>query len=380
MTTNKLRIQQEADRCVKCALCLPHCPTYQLFNNENESPRGRIAFMDAVAKEQLPQKNTDYLDHCLACGACERVCPSDVHYLSLLANTRALIKPPLSITLHLLLQLVRWPWHKTQGLLRLFRGLRQLRLHRLIPCLAYLAFLSRKPLKQLNTPQKTTFDLFTGCFGTVFETETLHATIQLFHQLGYAINLPKEQTCCGALHRYAGRSKSQKKLTAKNQACFKQPTLVCRSGCARELKRSLPVTNLYERLLQHDFSTQPHHAIALLHSPCTCTDRIPITQLLQRIPQLTVIPLADQTCCGAAGSYFMTHPNIAHALARPLLDSILRYQADYLITSNLGCRLQWQHTLRKENIEVMHPLDLLARVGLIINAVDGRHEKPSSTH
>ena len=70
----------DADKCVKCALCLPHCPTYRVSKDEGESPRGRIALMQGLAtgKLELTPRVEAHLDQCLACRACEAVCPAEV--------------------------------------------------------------------------------------------------------------------------------------------------------------------------------------------------------------------------------------------------------------------------------------------------------------
>jgi glycolate oxidase iron-sulfur subunit len=95
-------IQTQASQCVKCGLCLPYCPTYGLTQNENESPRGRIALMHNLATEALvfSPKAHDHIDNCLSCKECERVCPAGVPYESLLLNYRAWEKPKISAPLN----------------------------------------------------------------------------------------------------------------------------------------------------------------------------------------------------------------------------------------------------------------------------------------
>ena len=86
---------EQADLCVKCGLCAPHCPTYALSGMEPESPRGRIAMMTAIADGTVAPSDRarEHLDHCLSCQACEAVCPAKVPYLSLLDSHRALHPP-----------------------------------------------------------------------------------------------------------------------------------------------------------------------------------------------------------------------------------------------------------------------------------------------
>ena len=87
------QLSVETDRCVKCGMCLPECPTYRLAANENESPRGRLALIEGLAQGQLQPDGpmVAHLDHCLNCRRCERVCPSQVRYGHLIDEARTLL-------------------------------------------------------------------------------------------------------------------------------------------------------------------------------------------------------------------------------------------------------------------------------------------------
>src|SRR5579864_7154130 len=93
-TAMRAHITSLADQCVKCGLCLPVCPTYRVGRNEAESPRGRIAFAQALASGRLAATPTltSHLDQCLACMSCEPVCPSHVRYGTLIVATRSLLR------------------------------------------------------------------------------------------------------------------------------------------------------------------------------------------------------------------------------------------------------------------------------------------------
>ena len=82
------------DDCVHCGFCLPTCPTYQLWGEEMDSPRGRIYLMDLAVKGEIPLEGplTEHIDSCLGCMACVTACPSGVQYDRLLESVRPQIE------------------------------------------------------------------------------------------------------------------------------------------------------------------------------------------------------------------------------------------------------------------------------------------------
>lgn len=390
----------DADLCVKCGMCLPHCPTYLDTRHEGDSPRGRIAIMQGLASGKLQPTRSlqEHLDGCLACRACETVCPAEVPYGELIDAGRAelLRRQPKRdrfsrlvaavFTRPRLRRLLAWPLRVYQGIgaqwlvrrLRLLGRGRLARLESLLPRLA-----GRAP--QTSTP---TCDvaLFAGCMGDTFDARTVKDAHALMGRLGIKVDLPKEQTCCGALHQHAGREEPARELARRNAEVFDgySAVLTCASGCGASLKE-------YDRILGGDAGAamagkvqdlsaflherwpagttlNPLSARVAVHTPCTLRNvlRTPgaVSRLLHRIPGVEVVELDPaQHCCGAAGSYFLTQPAMADRLLQRKLDAARDLQPDFIVSGNIGCNLHLAGGLRRAGLagEVLHPVSLLAR-------------------
>lgn len=359
-----------ADRCVQCGLCLPHCPTYQLDRSEAESPRGRIAYVRAVAAGQLaPSAAGDtHLDHCLGCRRCEAACPAGVRYGELLVGARAeqARRQPLPTRTRALLALLARP--------RLLAGLVALRRHlgRALPA-AW-----RGPLPPAPAPvapprsdagQATPMALFTGCIAGPYESPARAALARLLAATGQGVVMPGGQGCCGAAAAHAGDASGAAGLAAANRAAFAgQANVLClASGCQDALARSLhgvaPVEDALaalERVAGALRFRAPAHRVAL-HLPCTQRSVVrsdaALRRLLARVPGLDLVELPDTGCCGAAGLHQLSEPARAAALRAPLLDALAASGARELLSANIGCRL---HLAGGTTIPVRHPIEFLA--------------------
>lgn len=398
-----------------CGLCLPHCPTYRKTGDENESPRGRIALMRALAEGNLPldQRLENHLAQCTACGACERVCPSYVGYAEMLYATRAAIATnrrgsatrrwAQHLVLDGLLTSARGLWvlkillrvyqaSGLQGLLRNSRLLTRLRLTRwdnLLPTSA-----SDRPAftqtRRQAMPTRGKVALFTGCVATVVDAHTLRASVSVLQRLGYEVVLPKNQVCCGALHLHAGDMAKADALMRRNLQAFDDPAIQAiigvASGCtalltqypqhladdpkATEFSHRVHDINrfLVEAPWPQDLRLKPLAKTIAVHEPCTLRNVLrgqdhPYT-LLGRIPQARVVALAEnQFCCGGAGAYMLTQPVMADRLRDDKLASLQQLAPDVLATSNIGCALHLGGGLRALGLkaEVVHPVMLIAR-------------------
>lgn len=395
-------ILELADRCVMCGLCLPHCPTYRLLRNEADSPRGRISLMQALASDKLAVSDSLYthLDRCLDCRACERMCPSKVEYGRLLDATRARLQRPAPKPLQSLLRAVadKDRLKRSAGALRGYqrsglqwlarrsgalKGLELDALEALLPSIPDAVKLNQH--YPAGPGERGEVGLFVGCIGSIMEGETHLATIRLLNALGYGVHIPERQGCCGSLHQHNGDPDRAAALARANIEAFAglqlDAVISTASGCAAQLfeydtlyGESLPVPLyeicdfLHQHWPQEGPALQPQPLRAALHLPCTQRNVLPrpdaVAELLSRIPQLELEPLAgNELCCGAAGSYMLTEPETAAALRQPKLDALKSGESSLLLSNNLGCALHIAGGLQAQgiDIEVMHPVVLLTR-------------------
>lgn len=393
-----------ADLCVKCGLCLPHCPTYGQTQHEGDSPRGRISLMQGLATGALTvtPKLEAHLDGCLSCRACERVCPAKVPYGELIDAGRALLatrKPErtrftklagalLTSSIGLrTLQLLLW-LYRSSGMQRLVRGSGLLRgtlarLESLIPVR------HRKTLPMPPTVTQTeTISLFSGCVGRLVDDETQRSLQRLFEHMGYRVDTPGGQGCCGAIHEHAGLPDDAQRSVARNIEAFGASTCVVHSasGCgatlidyariAADQRAGAAFTAKLDdacKALQHRWPETlkllPLKARIAVHLPCTQRNVLGNTEailaLLRRIPGIELVELdATHQCCGAAGTYFVTQPQMADQLLQRKLDGAAAVQPDYIVSTNVGCSLHIAGGLRRQGgkaPEVLHPATLLAR-------------------
>lgn len=391
----------DADLCVKCGLCLPHCPTYNKTQNENESPRGRIALIQAWAGKHLEasKKLVEHIDNCLLCRSCERACPAVVPYGQLINNFREQIKTQRDSTLavsllkrvshsktaeHLAQSGLKFyqttGLQKTARLLKLPGLLRLDKVDRLLP--DYHEPTPLEPYYPAAIEARGNVGLFIGCMGSLLDHETVDAAITVLTAAGFNVLIPEQQTCCGALDLHAGDAETSRQLAAINCTAFadKNPDAIVSiaSGCGsrmqeyRQTEFAKKVIDISQFLIKSgsDLSNQlaPLTASICLHTPCSLKNVMREEQgalkLLHQIPDIKIMSLpATIQCCGSAGSYMLDHPKMAQGLLSDLLEVALEHQPEYLVSSNIGCALHISAGLRERGIalEVLHPVTLIAR-------------------
>ena len=404
--------------CVHCGLCTAACPTYVELGDENDSPRGRIYLMRAVADERL-ELTTEvrrHLELCLDCRACETACPSGVQYGKLIEPFRVAMEQTAGgakksddwFHRWILFGLFPYPDRLRKALLPA-RIAQKLRLDRLAESLGLLRLLPGRlrqlvemlPPLQKSEPElpdvlpavgkkRARVALFTGCIGDVMFRHTHWATVRVLQQNGCEVVIPKTQACCGAIHFHAGSSEPAREFANLNLDAFDTDSVdaivVNIAGCGAMLKdyghhwhdaRQAERQRFADKVQDiHEFldalglitPTGRLEMTATYHDACHLNHAQRVRQqprnLLEKIPGLRLVELPEtDLCCGAAGTYNLTEPEMAGRLSRRKLDNILSTGARIVVTANAGCLMQIAREARSqgEPIELVHPMDLLDR-------------------
>jgi glycolate oxidase iron-sulfur subunit len=396
--------------CVHCGLCTSSCPTYLELGTEMDSPRGRIYLMRAVTDGRVSAADPEvrrHLDLCLDCRACESACPSGVQYGRLIEPFRlhlARTQPssagpgalqrlalfgltPYAGRMRLALAPLRWMQRfgldrllKRSGLPRLLpRSVRQM--HEMVPRLEPHHGLPE--LLPAEGKRRARVALFLGCAGDAFLPQTALATARVLQRNGCEVWVPRAQVCCGALHYHAAQEEPAKAFARANCAAFadSDAVVVNAAGCGAMLKdyghllddeagRALAakVKDVSEFLTALG-PLKPEHPVPLTatyHDACHLCHaqqiRRPPRQLLEMIPGLRLVPLNEsEICCGAAGSYNITQPDMAERLGERKAANVLDTGARALFTGNVGCLLQIGKHLRRRrpDLWVAHPIEAL---------------------
>ena len=401
----------ELSTCISCGLCLNDCPTFRVLGNEADSPRGRIALMRTLVSTQgAPDASlVEHLDACLVCRACETACPSGVPFGRLMEGAREMVRdrvePPLvtRVALGLGLGMVAHPARLgvITRLVSLYQrlGLRALahRLH-LVPrglrdAEALLPPRIPAPFALRGEPaigtERHHVAFFAGCVMRAAFGESDRATVSVLRKNGCRVSVPRTQVCCGALHTHAGEALEARNLARRNIQAFEAAgaalVIVNAAGCGAQLKS-------YGVLLRDDpqwreraqrFATRVRDVTEFLAdnwivSPRPMSLRIAYQDachlahgqkvrrqprvLLGTIPGVTVLELADgERCCGSAGIYNLTHPDVADELGRMKIAAIERVNPDVVVSANPGCVLQLAAHLDRAgmHVPVRHIVDLL---------------------
>ena len=401
----------ELYNCVHCGLCLNQCPTYRALRLEPESPRGRIHLVKAAAEGRidLTDRFKDHIYLCLLCRACETACPSDVQYGRIAETAREHLGPSGSKFARVIqdfcfTRLLPYPRRLRilAGLLRLYQriGLQKLvrpllstklgKMDAMLPTIPKQFFQPESNVLPAIGPLRARVAMLNGCVMPLLFGEVNAATVRVLQRNGCEIVFPEMQTCCGALNIHNGEQAAAKRMARQNIDAFLaanvDAVIVNAAGCGAAMKD-------YGYLLRDDpndaakanrFSALVKDAGEFLanlglkgklgrleitvtyQDPCHLAHgqriRNQPRSLLRAIPGLELKEMegADH-CCGSAGIYNITHPEMSRHLLEEKMRAVAATKAGAVVAPNPGCMLQLRNGARAfgPDLAVYHLMDLL---------------------
>ncbi len=419
--------KEDIDDCVHCGFCLPACPTYVLWGEEMDSPRGRIYMIKKAAEGEAPLDNRfrQHMDRCLGCMACMTACPSGVEYNKLIEPVRAQIERnlPRSVSENIFrklifatlphparMRLLSFPllMYQKSGLRTLVRtaGISKLLPKRLRAMESLLPDVpsDRHKLPTLIRPEgasRRRVGLLSGCVQQVFFAHVNAATARVLAAEGCEVVVPREQGCCGALMVHSGLEDEAislaKRMIAAFEAAEVDTVVINSAGCGSTMKE-------YGHMLRDDpdwsarataFSQKckdisevlcdlepraPRHPLRLrvaYHDACHLQHAQGVhaqpRKLLGGIPELDVAEIPEGSlCCGSAGVYNLLEPETANQLGDRKVENLLTTGAEAVLSANPGCLLQLMNGLRRRGLKEMPTFHLVELLDASIRGVAAR--------
>lgn len=403
------------NQCVHCGFCLPACPTYVLWGQEMDSPRGRI-YLIKLAGEGAAEMNKPWVNHfdtCLGCLSCMTACPSGVEYGQLIESTRSQIERNYSrsaadkffrgLIFKLLPQVEQLRrmrpfllFYQRSGLRSVIRRsglikllpLRLRAMETLLPTIGPKQEIS--PITPAKGVKRKRVGLLLGCVQREFSSEINAATVRVLAAEGCEVVTPHEQSCCGALLMHAGQEAPALAFARHMIDTFDHADVEViisnAGGCGSNVKE-----------YAHQLRDDPHYAARAKEFSAKCKDvaeflvelgpqanRRPLAlkavyhdschlqhgqrvqvqprQLLRAIPRLELLEIGESAlCCGSAGIYNLVQPKTADELADGKAEMIATLDPDIVATGNIGCMLQIASALNHKgsSLEVLHTIQLL---------------------
>ncbi|WP_353642389.1 glycolate oxidase subunit GlcF [Mesorhizobium sp. WSM2239] len=398
-------------KCVHCGFCTATCPTYVMLGNELDSPRGRIYLIKDMLENGRPadKEVVTHIDRCLSCLACMTTCPSGVNYMHLVDHARAHIentyKRPLpdrfirAVLAFVLPHPARF--RAALKLARLGRPFAKL-FERVGPLRPLAAMLRLAPtfIPQTSATaspavypaavgaRRGRVAILTGCAQPVLDPGINEAAIRLLTRLGVEVVAPRGEGCCGALVHHMGREAQALASARQNVDAWMREIegggldaiIITASGCGTTIKdygfmlrldpdyaqKAAKISALAKDITEYlatldlpEPAQKPGLTVAY-HSACSMQHGQKITrqpkELLARAGFVVKEPREGHLCCGSAGTYNITQPEISAQLRDRKVKNIEATGAQIIATGNIGCITQIASTAK---MPIVHTVELL---------------------
>jgi glycolate oxidase iron-sulfur subunit len=376
--------------CVHCGFCLPTCPSYLVFDEEMDSPRGRIVLMRVGHEEdtEVSPEMTTHFDRCLGCMACVTACPSGVQYDRLIERTRPQVERHGARTRRerafrrAVFELFTHPG-RLRALIPLMALQRRLPVKvpfgELAPKVPLRAAVERLPEVTPAVGEKRgTVGFMQGCVQRAFFGDVNAATVRVLAAEGWEVHAPRQPRCCGALMLHTGVEDEARELARATIAAYDRfdRVIVNAAGCGSAMKEygyllederaeafSAKVRDVLELLAEHEprAERRPLPLRVAYHDACHLAHAQQVRDqpraLLRAIPELELLEPAEwELCCGSAGIYNLTQPEAAAELGRRKAENLRATAADAIAAANPGCAVQIGAYL---DVPIHHPMTLL---------------------
>jgi glycolate oxidase iron-sulfur subunit len=375
----------DPDNCAMCGMCLNHCPTYKITNNESESPRGRISIIHGLNDSLLEPSESalKHINSCTLCMACETACPAKVDFYKLMTDARNKYFKNQKIVFKIKTILISFLL--TKNYIKKFITL-------------IISMLNKKSLKKINrrlfkfmnyTQIQDTYTnidnesdgnigIFTGCASKIFQNEVANNCINILKKNNINSEIIKNIECCGSLDYNSGRI--EKGIMQKNAAMKEfrkekyQKIIGYASGCSTFINKNKKDTEYQDatsyvlEILSNNKTNnfKITNKNICVHMPCTTKsaeiDFSKLIKVLNKIPGLKIFTFEDNYCCGAGSQNLIHNKKNSEDIIKPKIEFIKSKKIEFVLTYNVGCSLNFINSINLDNInkvEVMHPITFL---------------------
>jgi glycolate oxidase iron-sulfur subunit len=390
--------------CVHCGFCTATCPTYQVLGDELDSPRGRIYLIKDMLEAGRPadEKTVKHIDRCLSCLACMTTCPSGVDYMHLVGHARVHIERtykrpwPERMTREMLARVLPYPerFRAMLTLAKLGRPFAKALPARLRAMLALAP--AHIPPRGDDGPRvipaegerRMRVALLTGCAQRVLDPGINAATIRLLIRHGAEVVIAEGMGCCGALTHHMGREEEARASARANISAWTREIagegldaiVVNTSGCGTVVKdyghlfadqpeadaaravaaRAKDLSEVMTTLGLRPAEAAPKGLRVAYHAACSLQHGQRIRDepkaLLRAAGFEVVEPRDSHLCCGSAGTYNLTQPEISGELRTRKVATLEELAPQVIAAGNIGCLTQIG---AGTGIPVAHTVELL---------------------